>query len=394
MRTTDYSPEEYPVMLNEYLKNHTSMPYVGYKKTLNIAENEEWFQLYSADDPARKTFDGRYFISNKLRIVRVTNAKNVKALNYTKEVVDFRRRYYTLTVFNEDGTKRSRKVRLHIIAGLVLNSVRWGRADDLLYKQGLGAFGSKKNSRLAVNCHHINHVTDNRPEHLQFLTTELHDKVDRYYNYSEESLNDDATMYKYMKDFGEIISKEEPDHATLAVLDCYTKGSESKHGTTQHCEFLSIDSVMIKPTVISELENTLRHSMNHQLINFALRSLIDHFVLANDWHYFDCFKYFMFVSDNVTTTISLYAWNTNKKYKAYYDVLSVTEVPFDEIVSKDVNTYIDKELINQNDLYFCGFEYDGALWYQKVVYNEDTDAYEVDHNDRGRLKCLQGLVTA
>ncbi len=108
----------------------------------------------------------------------------------------------------------------------------------------------------------------------------------------------------------------------------------------------------------------------------------------------DCFKYFIFVSDNVTTTISLYAWNTNKKYKAYYDVLSVTEVPFDEIVSKDVNTYIDKELINQNDLYFCGFEYDGALWYQKVVYNEDTDAYEVDHNDRGSLKCLQGLVTA
>ena len=194
-----------------------------------VPEDGEYFvQCYDADDPVRKSFPTRWFVSKYGNVLSVT-MKGIKRLklHYAKEDKAKKYGFYFYT-FMKDGIPTNKIIKAHVLVAIVFGSKVYGNtAKQLLQDKGIFAWKDDPNSseqRLVVATHHEDKKPENRlnPETLETTTEEVHNLMHDVARdakavepkYSSQSKDVSANI-SFMQRLTELACREAPDKMTL-----------------------------------------------------------------------------------------------------------------------------------------------------------------------------------
>lgn len=204
--------QEYRKIFEEFINNNQLLMSLNHENTIEIKENVKWKQCYDPEDRTRKQLPQHWFVSEDGDLGGVQcNGEKVYMIQ-----PDWSTGYkkYHMPAFKTDGTGTTKVIAALNLVGLVFGSYRYGSADRMIEENGLRAFSVKKQGVEGVNGHHIDaDRLNNQPDNAEFVSTDMHILIDRF----PKAGSSEEKRLRYLKEFGEQASKEEPDQITVLL---------------------------------------------------------------------------------------------------------------------------------------------------------------------------------
>ena len=196
----------------EIFKHHlqAGRPIFNSDKTdiLRLEDGEIFDQCY-ADTPRRYQLPKYWFVSNKTRLVSVESGEPVWLKNNERANGSI---CYKFMITRDDGSVQIKNIEAHNLIGLVFGSETYGRAGELLDKEGVFSYGPKQKGVLKNNGHHKDQDhSNNDPDNIQFVTTDIHTLMDS----APSPYADEEKQIRFMQKLGELASQEEPNKITV-----------------------------------------------------------------------------------------------------------------------------------------------------------------------------------
>lgn len=206
-------------ILDKYIEDGKEIHDKSKKQKLILKEGEKFTQVY-ADTPVRRLIPKHYFFSDENNLVSLATGKPVYVRQQPRENG---RPFYILPLKDENGeTLQCKNVEVHNLAAIVHGADVIGKANDLLKKNGIFAFGINNKKELKVQGHHKDgNKKNNEVNNIQLLTSQFHTLIENAPN-----PNDDKEVIKFMIDLSKQAEQEEINQPFI-VFDGYVKNKHT-----------------------------------------------------------------------------------------------------------------------------------------------------------------------
>lgn len=197
MRKTNSN--NYKAIFENEINNNTEIWSEDKREHISITEDEEWRQCYDKTNKARKYFPPYWFVSDKGNLISVESGKALLLIPDTKGGKGYKSYHF---VIKKGKSMRMKNIMIHNLVALVFSerSIIWGKAKQLLEKDGIFAFGIEESK---VNGHHTKGRDNNCPEDIELISTKAHKLIRKH-------PKDFESEVEFMQDFARIAEEEEP----------------------------------------------------------------------------------------------------------------------------------------------------------------------------------------
>lgn len=214
-----------------------------------VLENDEHFEPCWNPTITRQTLPPCWFLSNKNHYL-ITMDGDVPVW-YEPDIRANSKRWLYYNHIN----KCTKTIEMHNLIGLIYGADVYGKAKQLLEEKGVYAFGVAKTGELNVNGHHENdNHNDNAVENIQFVTTNVHQKVLN----NIPNMNADSTkQMEYMKTVADVLSEEEPEKISVVFTPEYYDINTGTWNTDNKKYVKAVDGVYFTSNALNDLRKMI-----------------------------------------------------------------------------------------------------------------------------------------
>lgn len=224
-----------------------------------MLEGRTFRQCYDSNDKARSQLPPYWFCDQEGDVVSIANDKMlwiVPENNHGRGV-------YHYATHEEDGSITRKIIRRASLCGLVWDSYRYGRADEILNTEGVYAFGTN-GEKLTVSCHHKDgDKTNDNCDNLEFATNKIHLQT----IHKIPVVDDIESQAKFMQRLTEVACGEEPDKITVFAI-----------GDDGYKEIIACDD--------NQLPDSFKKLINNAAYQTLVCQIIETLVQSNGMEYF------------------------------------------------------------------------------------------------------------
>lgn len=178
---------------------------------LEIRKHGEFKQCYDVNEAVRKDLKPYWFVSKSGELISVYRKNPL----WVKKCVDNNGR--ASYCYNLNGRKK--KIQAPVLAGLVWDAYRFGKAAEKLEEKSVYAFGNASDS-LNLNLHHTlsreqyPDICNTDESENEIVTVQVHKVMEQ----TKRALNNEEEI-KTMKRFSEVANEECPDEVVVLETD-------------------------------------------------------------------------------------------------------------------------------------------------------------------------------
>lgn len=232
---SELTGSEYAQMFQEYISEGKEILNRSKTESLLLEDGEIFVQCY-ADTPARRLFPPYWFVSDTGNLVSMKTGKPVWIKQNERESGS---KFYMFGIKDEYGNHvQYKNVEVHNLVALVHGSDVFGQAEALLKEDGLQAFGVKSKVAPKAQGHHKDgDHSNNRPENIQILTSDMHTVLEK----APLPAASDKKVFDYLRELSDQLQIEAPNKPVI-VFDGYTynkKNGEYKKNSDSYARVMS-----------------------------------------------------------------------------------------------------------------------------------------------------------
>lgn len=177
-----------------------------------LLDNRSFRQCYKEKDSVRKCLPPFWFCDPEGNVISIAKDKAVWLI---PENNNGRAAYHF--VIHSGGEVNIKIIRRATLSGIVWGVYRYGKAAEILEREGIFGFGTNSNDKLTVSCHHKDgDKTNDNYNNLEFATNKAHlqtiHKVPTVAADNEEQI-------LFMQKISAMATEEEPERVTLLFAD-------------------------------------------------------------------------------------------------------------------------------------------------------------------------------
>lgn len=271
---------------------------------LVITDGERWKQCYKKGNKAREQFPKYWFVSDKGNLISVASGK---AYLLKKDYSDNSGRYSYHFNVQVGETSITKNVEGHNLVRLVFGGLSYGKADELLDKDGIFAYGVNNKEKDTLQGHHIGDKSDNSPENIELLSSNAHKIL-----HKAPKVNTDSNI-KYLVELGKMASNEEPNKVSvLLTSERIDRKTLKVIEDDRYNNLYAVDSIPLSKQAIEDLkdifspwlnnkkDNIKKDEEKHMKYNFEIKNRQ---IIVNDFYVGEeplneYFKYHKLKNDN------------------------------------------------------------------------------------------------
>lgn len=212
MKRMKKSDEYYKKIFDKNMREGVDI-YNSKGELLELLEDEEYRQVYDADDPARAVLPYSWFVGSKTG--NVISVKDNGTLIWLLKTTD--EGGYIKYKFRHPETQKIKVINAQNLIALTFGSKRFGKAKEYLEEKNLYAFGTKEDED-AVNGHHIKTLRDFPEEqfdsnNIELLTVRAHNLLHKFP--AEDATLEEKTQF--IKELNELAELEAPGKIVIVT---------------------------------------------------------------------------------------------------------------------------------------------------------------------------------